>query len=156
MTLLDHARQQERDEAANAHEKDAKHGLLVQKKPPSYPQNGLKFAIAGTGAMGLEHLSRRRARRRSNEEEVDESRGRGRLGEADALRAARALGRHWRRGGRGPMDRVLDGFVVDDGEAFLRSPRVPFSPTQRPKYVSKQIWEDFDRALGLGAMNQNL
>ena len=99
---------------------------------------------------------RRRARRRSNEEEVDESRGRGRLGEADALRAARALGRNWRRGGRGPMDRVLDGFVVDDGEAFLRSPRVPFSPTQRPKYVSKQMWEDFDRAQGLGAMNQNL
>ena len=56
MTLLDHARQQERDEAANAHEKDAKHGLLVQKKPPQYPQDGLKFAIAGTGAMGLEHI----------------------------------------------------------------------------------------------------
>ena len=35
MTLLDHARQQERDDAAASHEKDAKHGLLVQKKPPS-------------------------------------------------------------------------------------------------------------------------
>ena len=56
MTLLDHARAQERDDAAASHEKDAKHGLLVQKKPPQYPQDGLKFAIAGTGAMGLEHI----------------------------------------------------------------------------------------------------
>ena len=56
MTLLDHSRAQERDDAAASHEKDAKHGLLVQKKPPSYPQDGLKFAIAGTGAMGLEHI----------------------------------------------------------------------------------------------------
>ncbi len=56
MTLLDHARQQERDDAAAAHEKDAKHGLLVTKKPVTYPQDGLKFAIAGTGAMGLEHI----------------------------------------------------------------------------------------------------
>ena len=56
MTLLDHARAQERDKAASEHEKDAKHGLLVQKKPPQYPQDGLKFAIAGTGAMGLEHI----------------------------------------------------------------------------------------------------
>ena len=50
------ARAQERDDAAASHEKDAKHGLLVQKKPPQYPQDGLKFAIAGTGAMGLEHI----------------------------------------------------------------------------------------------------
>ena len=39
MTLLDHARAQERDDAAASHEKDAKHGLLVQKKPPQYPQD---------------------------------------------------------------------------------------------------------------------
>ena len=35
MTLLDHARAQERDSAAVAHEKDAKQGLLVQQKPPA-------------------------------------------------------------------------------------------------------------------------
>ena len=35
MTLLDHARAQERDSAAVAHEKDAKQGLLVQPKPPA-------------------------------------------------------------------------------------------------------------------------
>ena len=37
MTLLDHARAQERDSAAVAHEKDAKQGLLVQPKPPAAP-----------------------------------------------------------------------------------------------------------------------
>ena len=35
MTLLDHARAQERDSAAVAHGKDAKQGLLVQQKPPA-------------------------------------------------------------------------------------------------------------------------
>ena len=35
MTLLDHSRAQERGAAAEAHEKDAKQGLLVQPKPPA-------------------------------------------------------------------------------------------------------------------------
>ena len=37
MTLLDHARAQERGAAQEAHDKDAKQGLLVQPKPPSPP-----------------------------------------------------------------------------------------------------------------------
>ena len=37
MTLLDHARAQERGAAQEAHEKDAKQGLLVQPKPPAAP-----------------------------------------------------------------------------------------------------------------------
>ena len=37
MTLLDHSRAQERGAAQEAHEKDAKQGLLVQPKPPAAP-----------------------------------------------------------------------------------------------------------------------
>ena len=37
------------------HTKDAKHGLLVQKKPPSYPQNGLG-RDRGHGRHGPEHI----------------------------------------------------------------------------------------------------
>ena len=37
MTLLDHARAQERDKAASENDKDAKQGLLVQPKPPNAP-----------------------------------------------------------------------------------------------------------------------
>ena len=37
MTLLDHARADERGAAQEAHEKDAKQGLLVQPKPPAAP-----------------------------------------------------------------------------------------------------------------------
>ena len=41
------------------------------------------------------------------------------MGGEEARRAARALGRNYRSSGRGRMHAVLDGFVVDDGDAFL-------------------------------------
>ena len=46
MTLLDHARAQERGAAQEAHEKDAKQGLLVQPKPPAPPPTKVTFAAA--------------------------------------------------------------------------------------------------------------
>ena len=47
MTLLDHARAQERDAAKEAHQKDEKHGLLITKKdakakPPCPPSKKLR------------------------------------------------------------------------------------------------------------------
>ena len=47
MTLLDHQRAQERTEAAEAHQKDEKHGLLITKKdanakPPCPPTKKLR------------------------------------------------------------------------------------------------------------------
>ena len=46
MTLLDHSRAQERGAAQEAHEKDAKQGLLVQPKPPAPTQTKVSFAAA--------------------------------------------------------------------------------------------------------------
>ena len=46
MTLLDHSRAQERGAAAEAHEKDAKQGLLVQPKPPAPAPTKVTFAAA--------------------------------------------------------------------------------------------------------------
>ena len=47
MTLLDHSRATERDAAAEAHQKDEKHGLLITKKdakarPPCPPTKKLR------------------------------------------------------------------------------------------------------------------
>ena len=46
MTLLDHSRAQERDNAKEAHETDAKQGLLITEKRPAPAPTKVTFAAA--------------------------------------------------------------------------------------------------------------